>query len=69
MYVIQPSAADIDLLTSIPFLNSPAVLNDLKAELPAYLAAAEDMDQPKLTHLSGSNQTNPSCQNGLKHVA
>ena len=35
------SAADIDLLTLIPFLNSPAVLNDIKAELPAYLAAAQ----------------------------
>ena len=45
MYEIQPSAADIDLFTSIPFLNSflnsPALLNDLKAELPDYLAAAE----------------------------
>ena len=40
---IQPSAADIDILTSIPFLNSPEVLNDLKKELPAYLAAAEDV--------------------------
>ena len=36
------SAADIDL-TSIQFLYSPAVLNDIKAELPAYLAAAEDI--------------------------
>ena len=37
------SAADINLLTSIQFLNSPAVLNDIKAELPAYLAAAQDV--------------------------
>ena len=42
MYEIQPSAADIDLLTSKPFLNFPALLNDVKAELPAYVAAAED---------------------------
>ena len=40
---LKPSAADIDMVRSIPFLNSQEVLNDLKTELPAYLAAAEDV--------------------------
>ena len=40
---VQPSAADINLLGLIPFLNSPETLNGLKTELPSYLAAAEDV--------------------------
>ena len=49
---VQPSAADINLLGLIPFLNSPETLNGLKTELPSYLAAAEDVSpqvmQPSL---------------------
>lgn len=40
---LQPSATDINSLSVIPFLNYPEKLNDLKSELPTYLAAAEDI--------------------------
>ena len=36
--VMQPTAADIDSLAIIPFLNHQEILSGLKDELPAYLA-------------------------------
>ena len=40
---IQPSAADVDTLTSIPALNKPNMIIELKEELPAYVARAADV--------------------------
>ena len=40
---IKPTAADIDSLRAIPYLNSNLMMDGLKAELPLYLAAAEDV--------------------------
>ncbi len=49
-YVMQPDAAAIDELCSIPFLNFPATLDALKQELPTYLARAAGVD-PKFSAL------------------
>ena len=40
---IKPTAADIDSLRAIPFLDSTSTIDGLKAELLLYLAAAEDV--------------------------
>ena len=42
-YEVQPTVADIDCLRAFPFLDSQPIIDGLKAELPAYLAAAEDV--------------------------
>ena len=39
---IKPTTSDIDSLNAFPFVNSEAII-ELKTELPAYLAAAEDV--------------------------
>ena len=41
---MQPNAASIDDLAVFPFVNNQAILDDLKAELPLYLAKAADTD-------------------------
>lgn len=41
---IQPDAAAINSLKAFPFLNSEAILNGLKGELPSYLAKVSDID-------------------------
>ena len=43
MNEIKPTAANIDSLYVISFLDSTLTIDGLKAELPLYLAAAEDM--------------------------
>ena len=40
---LRPTVADIDSLRVFPFLDSQPMIDGLKAELPAYLAAAEDV--------------------------
>lgn len=40
---IKPTAADIDSLRAISFLDTTSTIDGLKAELPLYLAAAEDV--------------------------
>ena len=40
---IQPSAVDVDFLSSVPVFNKPSILTELKEELPAYLAKAADV--------------------------
>ena len=40
---LRPTVADIDSLRMFPFLDSQPMIDGLKAELPAYLAAAEDV--------------------------
>ena len=40
LHEMQPTAADIDQLKSLPFLDNAHVLHNLKAELSSYLAAA-----------------------------
>ena len=44
--VMQPTAADVDSLAVIPFLNQQEVLSGLKEELPAYLAKCSDIASP-----------------------
>ena len=45
VHAIKPDAATVqELLTSIPFLNTTTVIDGLKAELPTYLARANDVD-------------------------
>ena len=44
---IQPDADAIDTLKTFPFLNSPTNLNELKEELPMYLAKVTDLN-PKI---------------------
>ena len=41
---MQPNAAAVDDLGAFPFLNTRAILDDVKAELPLYLAKAADVD-------------------------
>ena len=41
---MQPNAAAVDDLGAFPFLNTRAILDDLKTELPLYLAKAADVD-------------------------
>jgi len=40
---IKPTAADIDSLRAISFLDSTSTIDGLKTELPLYLDAAEDV--------------------------
>lgn len=40
---MQPVVSDVDQLSSFPFISS-TVLDDLKAELPAYIAKADSVD-------------------------
>ena len=40
---LRPTVADIDNLRVFPFLDSQPMIDGLKVELPAYLAAAEDV--------------------------
>ena len=42
-YELQPTVADIDCLRAFLFLDSQPIIDGLKAELPAYVAAAEDV--------------------------
>ena len=42
--LLCPSAADIDTLSSFPFLKSDELLSSLKAELPVYFAKADGVD-------------------------
>ena len=45
VHAVKPDAATVrELLTSIPFLNTTTVIDGLKAELPTYLACANDVD-------------------------
>ena len=44
MNAILPTASDIDSFKAFPFIDS-GVITDLKSELPAYLAAAEDVSE------------------------
>ena len=39
---LKPAAADLDDLSCLPFLDS-AIINNLKCELPTYIAAVEDV--------------------------
>ena len=41
---IQPNAEAIDALKAFPFLNSQAILDGLKGELPSYLSKVSDID-------------------------
>ena len=40
---MQPVVSDVDQLSSFPFISS-TVLDDLKTELPAYIAKADSVD-------------------------
>lgn len=40
----NPTDASVESLRAFPFLDSDAIINGLKAELPVYLAAAEDVN-------------------------
>ncbi|KAK3754796.1 hypothetical protein QZH41_007565 [Actinostola sp. cb2023] len=41
---LRPVANDVDIVTSIAFLNDPALIANLKNELPRYLAKADGID-------------------------
>ena len=41
---LWPTDASVESLRAFPFLDSDAIINGLKAELPVYLAAAEDFN-------------------------
>ena len=43
---LRPTNASVESLRAFPFLDSDAIINGLKAELPAYMAAAEDVVIP-----------------------
>ena len=40
---MMPDAASVDSLTAFPFLSRPAILDNLKQELPQYLAITQDL--------------------------
>ena len=40
---LRPTDASVESLRAFPFLDSDDIINSLKAELPDYLAAAEDV--------------------------
>ena len=44
MHEMQPSASSLESLKAFPFFDSQEELETLKAELPAYLAKAADVD-------------------------
>ena len=41
---LRPTDASVESLRALPFLDSDEIINGLKAELPDYLAAAEDVN-------------------------
>lgn len=41
---LRPTDASVESLRAFPFLDSDEIINGLKAELPDYLAAAEDVN-------------------------
>ena len=43
---LKPTNALVESLRAFPFLDSDATIDGLKAELPAYLAATEDVAIP-----------------------
>ena len=46
VHTMQPNASAVDqALSKVPFLNSMQQLNELKVELPAYIARAADTDE------------------------
>ena len=40
---LKPSATDIDCLKAFPFLSSQETIDELKMEIPMYMAASEDV--------------------------
>ena len=43
---LRPTNATVEFLRAFPFLDSDGIIKGLKAELPAYMAAAEDVTIP-----------------------
>ena len=41
---LRPTDASVESLRAFPFLDSDEIINSLNAELPDYLAAAEDVN-------------------------
>ena len=42
---LKPSATDIDCLKAFPFLSSQETIDELKMEIPMYMAASEDVSK------------------------
>ena len=62
MVEIQPNAQDKDAMKCFPFLKG-TVIDNLKQELPVYLAKAENLMKP-LTLFSGGRGTQKICHIG-----
>ena len=43
---LRPVANSVDIVTSVAFLDDPALIANLKNELPRYLAKANGIDRP-----------------------
>jgi hypothetical protein len=57
IHELQPSASDIDSLSTIPFFNEPGVIGSLNSELPAYLARASGSNPPNICEWWKTNET------------
>ena len=42
---LKPTPTEVALLAAFPFLKKTELLNDLKTELPAYIAKAADLSE------------------------
>ena len=65
-YDLEPTVADIDCLRAFPFLDSQSIIYCLKAELPAYLAHAEDVST-EINPVAWWKRHATNFPNGLKH--
>ena len=65
VHEMKPTTAAVDELTAFPFLIGK--LEDLKLELPTYMAAVEDVST-ELTYYSGGRITNKHFPIGLLHA-
>ena len=69
---LKPTNALVESLRAFPFLDSDATIDGLKAELPAYLAATEDVviptEEKKVEWWCGHEEQLPRWASAVKQV-
>ena len=65
---IQPNTEAIDALKAFPFLNSQAIFDGLKGELPSYLSKVSDIDPSiDIIHWRKQNESALPCWAAAVH--
>ena len=69
---LRPTNASVGSLRAFPFLDSDAIVDGLKAELPAYMAAAEDVviptEEKKVEWWCGHKEQLPRWASAVKQI-